>query len=532
MHHPADNHYDCIVIGSGFGGAVSALRLAQKGYRVAVLEKGRRYRTEDFPKTNWNLRKFLWMPKAGLYGIQCLTLLRHVFILHGAGVGGGSLVYANNLLVPPDEVFERPEWGPGDAKARLAPHYQTARRMLGATPAKRLGKGDEVLREIGLELTGQDTFHVNDVGVFFGEPGKTVPDPYFDGQGPRRTGCTFCGACMIGCPVGGKNTLDKNYLHLAAGLGAVIIPETEVYAVRPRDQAEGGGYQLRTRRPTGLLPRRKTYRADRVVFSGGVMGTVKLLMACRDAGDLPKLSPALGQLVRTNSEALLAVTARDKSADFSEQIAITSGIYPDENTHIELVHYNRGSDLMGTLLTLLTDGGRLPRWMYFVGTALRHPLTFLRSLWVGGWAARTNILLVMQTLDNYLNLERRRRWWRLGGRSLNSSLPPGEKKAPSYIPVANQVARRMAQKLDGVPLSAWSEVLFDVSSTAHILGGCVMGQDPERSVVDLQGQVHGYPGLYVADGSVVPVNLGVNPSLTITALSEYIMSQLPAKETA
>lgn len=522
--------YDYIIIGSGFGGAVSALRLAQKGYRVAVLEKGRRYRTEDFPKTNWNLRKYLWMPRAGLYGIQCLTLLKHVFILHGSGVGGGSLVYANNLLIPPDKVFDKDEWGPGDWKARLATHYQEARRMLGATPAPRLGKGDEVLREIGIELRGEDTFHINDVGIFFGEPDKTVPDPYFDGQGPDRTGCTFCGACMIGCPKGGKNTLDKNYLYLAEALGVQIIPETEVVSVRPLNESGDEGYQIKTRKSIGLLHPKKNYTAAKVVFSGGVMGTVKLLLRCRRQGDLPKLSPRLGDLVRTNSEALLTVTARDRKADYSDQIAITSGIYPDENTHIEVVRYNKGSDALGSLLGLLTDGGgRTPRWLRFMGTAARHPINFMRSLWTFGWAARTNILLVMQTLDNYLIMDDGRRWWRLGGRSMNTALPEGDKKVPSYIPVANEVARRMAERLDGLPMSAWSEVLLDISSTAHILGGCVMGPDAEHSVVDYDGRVHGYPGLYVADGSVVPVNLGVNPSLTITALSEYIMSQVPPK---
>ena len=528
MRQDPVSEYDYVVIGSGFGGSVSALRLAQKGYRVAVLEKGRRYRTEDFPQTNWNLRKYLWLPRLGLYGIQVLTLLRNVFVLSGTGVGGGSLVYANNLLVPPDEVFRKPEWGPGDWRAKLAPYYAKARAMLGAVRCPQVGQADRLLAEVGRELRGEDTFHVNDVGVFFGPPGKTVPDPYFGGEGPPRTGCTHCGACMIGCPVGGKNTLDKNYLYLAERAGARIFPETEATAIRPYP---GGGYTVFTRQPTGLRHPRHTFTARGVVLSGGVLGTVKLLQKCRDAGFLPGLSPRLGEGVRTNSEALLGVKANDPGADYSDQIAITSGIYPDPATHIEVVRYNRGSDAMALLTTLLTDGGgRMPRALRFLGIALRRPGAFLRSLWPFGWAARTPILLVMQTDENQIRLDFKPRWWRLGLKSLNSSLAPGARKVPSYIPIANEVARRMAEKIGGEPVSAWTEVLLDVSTTAHILGGCVMGAGAEKGVVDHAGRVHGYPGLWVADGSVVPANLGVNPSLTITALAEYFMDQVPEKE--
>ena len=520
------SEYDFIIIGSGFGGSVSALRLAQKGYRVCVLERGRCYRTADFPKTNRNLRKFSWMPTLGLYGIQVLSLFRHVLILSGAGVGGGSLVYANQLLSPRDEVFGRPEWGPGDWKARLAPHYETARTMLGAAPCPRVGRADEILAKIGREIRGEDTFHTNQVGVFFGRPDETVPDPYFQGQGPERTGCTFCGACMIGCPVGAKNTLDKNYLHLAQNLGVEIIPETRAVGVRPVE----GGYLVETRKTTGLFRRKRLFKAGRVVFSGGVLGSVRLLLKCRDQGLLPDLSPRLGHYVRTNSEALLTVTARDRKADYSDQLAITSGIYPDETTHIEVVRYNKGSNVMGLLVTLLTGGGgRLPRAFRFLGEAASHPLEFLKSLWIPNWAARTPILLVMQTDENHIRLTNDRRWWRLGGRSFNTALQPGAARSPSYIPVANEVAKRMGQEIDGQPMSAWTEALFDISSTAHILGGAVMGQDISQGVTDFAGRVHGYPGLYVVDGSSIPVNLGVNPSLSITALAEYIMSQVPAK---
>jgi cholesterol oxidase len=512
--------YDFIVIGSGFGGSVAALRLAQKGYRVAVLEKGRRYRAKDFPATNWHLRKSVWMPQLGLVGIQALTLLRHVLVLHGVGVGGGSLVYANQLIVPDDAIFAKPEWGPGNWKECLAPYYAEASRMLGAVPCPSVGNADRILREVGIELRGEDTFHINPVGVYFAEPGKTVSDPFFGGEGPERTGCKLCGACMIGCPYGAKNTLDLNYLYLAEKLGVKIIPDTEVTGVRPLN---GGGYTVSTRSSFGLLRKKKEYTAGKVVFSGGVLGTVGLLLQCKQSGLLPRLSDRLGDLTRTNSEAILGIDSRDHDLDWNDHIAITSGIYPDANTHIEVVRYNKGSDLLYTIATVLTDGGgKLPRQLRFLGNILRHPYQFLRALWVPGQSARTSVILVMQSSENYLRLRKTR----LG---LASQLPPDGKRIPTYIPIANQVTRRMAQKMNGFPKGSWFEVLLDAPTTAHILGGCVMGVTPQDGVVDPQGRIFGYPGLYVADGSVVPVNLNANPALTITALSEYIVDQIPSK---
>lgn len=520
--------YDFIVIGSGFGGSVSAYRLSQKGYKVAVLEKGKRYRTEDFPKTNWNLRKSTWMPKLGLFGIQALTLLKHALVLHGVGVGGGSLVYANQLLVPPDEAFKNPGWGSGDWKEKLAPHYAEAQRMLGVTPCPSVGRADKALREVGKELVGEDTFTVNNVGVFFGEAGVTVPDPYFDGDGPERTGCTFCSACMIGCPVGAKNTLDKNYLYFAEKQGVDIVPETEVLGVR---ELENGEYEILTKKGLGLFRPKKNYTAKGVVFSGGVMGTVPLLMKCKQQGLLPKLSERVGQFVRTNSEAILAVISRDKSVNWNDHLAITSGIHATDTTYIEMVRYNKGSDVIYNLATLLTDGGDgLPRWLKFIGTVLRNPLKFLWTLWPFGWSERGTGILVMQTDESFIHLDYKRRILSLGRFSVNSKLPEGHMRAPAYIPVANEVARRVAKKMDGEPMSGWAEILLDAPTTAHILGGSAMGETPDKGVVDLTGKVFGYDNLYVADGSVVPANLGVNPSLTITALSEYIMSNIPAKE--
>ncbi|MCG6908707.1 MAG: hypothetical protein LJE94_01125 [Deltaproteobacteria bacterium] len=362
---------------------------------------------------------------------------------------------------------------------------------------------------------------------FFGTPDKTVPDPYFDGRGPDRTGCTFCGSCMVGCPVGAKNTLDKNHLHLADGLGARIIPETEVTGVLPRN----GGYEVLTRRSTGVFHPKKTYRAGGVIFSGGVLGSVKLLMKCKQKGLLPKISDQLGNYVRTNSEALLGVKSKDKHVDWNDQIAITSGIYADETTHIEMVRYNKGSDVLLDLFTVMTGGGgKIPCPMRFLGNIFRHPIRFVKLLWPLGKAATTTVVLVMQTDKNYLKLDYKPRWWRLGGYSMNSKVPDGLKRAPVYIPVANEVAERLSRKMNGIPLSLLPEAAFNSSTTAHILGGCCMAESSDKGVIGYNGEVFNYPNLYVVDGSVIPANLGVNPSLTITALSEHIMSQFPEKE--
>jgi cholesterol oxidase len=518
--------FDYIVIGSGFGGSVAALRLAEKGYRVAVIEKGKRYRPEDFPRSNWNLCKFLWLPGLGLYGIQALTLLKDVFVLHGSGVGGGSLVYANQLLIPPDDVLDDPAWGHSNWRETILPYYDKARQMLGATPAKKLTPSDNFLKECAEEIGKAETFHVNEVGIYYGEPDVTVPDPYFQGRGPDRTGCNHCGCCMTGCRYGGKNTLDMNYLFLAERLGAVVIPETEVIDV---SQDGNGGYTILTRRVTGIPSPRKTYSSGGVIFAGGVLGSVKLLHQCKSRGSLPTISDQLGNVTRTNSETLLGVVARNRDIDHSKGIAISSGIYADENTHIETVRYGKGHDAMALLATVLVGGGKpWPRPLRFLGNVIRHPLTFLRLLIPFGWAQRAIVLLVMQKIDNYLKLEYKRRWWRLGRRSMNSDWHTS-KKVPSYIPVANDFARRMAAKMNGVPASCLPEVIFDTSSTAHILGGCIMAETPEKGVIDFNGRIHGYDNLYVIDGSIIPANLGVNPSLTITALAEYLMDKFPGK---
>jgi cholesterol oxidase len=522
------NDFDVIIVGSGFGGSVSALRLSEKGYKVGVLEMGKRYRPEDFPKTNWNLRKFLWMPRLFLHGIQQITLLRDVLVFHGAGVGGGSLVYANTLLVPPDEFFKDPKWADlsPDWKKALEPHYATAKRMLGVVEAAHLGETDLLLKETADEMGCGHTFHRTHVGVFFGEPGKTVPDPFFGGEGPPRTGCTLCGGCMVGCRPGGKNTLDKNYLYLAEKRGAQVIPETRVTDLRQVD----GGWEVATERSTSILRKnRRVLRAREVVIAAGVLGTVDLLTRCRERGSLPNLPAALGSYVRTNSEALLGVKSGRTDVDYSKGIAISAGIHVDAQTHIEACRYPAGSDFMSLLGTVLVGGGKpWPRPLRFVGTVLRHPLRAIRLLNPFGWAKRTVILLCMQPVDNSLELRMRRRWWWPFSRVLDSdrgNRPP----APTYIPIANRTAELLAKRMNGVAASVLPEVALDLCSTAHILGGCAIGHGPADGVVDSQCRVFGYEGLRVIDGSVIPANLGVNPSLTITALAEHAMSHVPPK---
>ncbi|TME51156.1 MAG: GMC family oxidoreductase [Chloroflexi bacterium] len=523
--------YDALVVGSGFGGSVAALRLAEKGYRVAVLEAGRRYGPEDFARTNWDLRRSLWIPKLFCHGILRLTLLSDVLVGSGAGVGGGSLVYANTLPIPRREVFKRPDWPAGqDWESELAPHYATARRMLGATTNPRLTRADEVLKECADDIGKGATFHPTEVAVFFGEPGKAVPDPYFGGKGPERSGCVFCGGCMVGCRHNAKNTLDKNYLYLAEKLGVDIYPETQVDRIAPGAHR---GYELSSFRSTRLFRRgRNTWRAPIVIVAAGVLGTIDLLLRAREEKWLPDLSPSLGHQVRTNSEAIVGATSYSKDADFTEGVAITSSIYPDDVTHIQPVRYPRGSDFIGLLAKPLTDGGPgMPRPLRFLVNSVVRPGDFLRSLMPRGWAQRTILLLVMQVTDNDLRLVRRRQWfWPFRSRLASAPSTSGDKRNPSYIPIANDMARRVAKKIGGWPSSSVNEVLFDIPSTAHILGGAVIGSAVATAVCDDRNRVFGYPGLYVVDGSAIPVNLGVNPSLTITAVAERAMSLIPAKD--
>jgi cholesterol oxidase len=520
---------DFVVIGSGFGGSVSALRLVEKGYRVIVLEAGRRWLTGEFPKTNWLLHKFLWLPALGFYGIQRITLLENVLVLSGAGVGGGSLVYANTLLEPPAAFFADARWsGLADWRAALAPHYATAKRMLGAVPSRFLGPGDQTLREVAEELGVGHTFHQPEVAVYFGEPNRAAPDPFFGGEGPERVGCTYCGGCMVGCNVGAKNTLDKNYLYLAEKRGVEVRALTTVTGISP---LPGGGYEIAARR-TGPFGRRlRALRARSVVLSGGVLGTVPLLLDCKRRGLLPALSERLGDYVRTNSEAIVGALSRRADASNSRGIAITSGFYAEPDTHVEIVRYGEGQDAMGRLSALMVDGTgrRLGRFARFLGQVVRHPLDFLRTQVPWGWAKRTMILLVMQSVDNHLRVKLRRSWWWPFRPRLVSELPAGQARPPTFIPTANLIARRVAEKTDGVALGAINEALLDAPTTAHILGGCSMGASSDDGVIDADHGVFNYPGLYVCDGSAISANIGVNPSLTITAMTELAMSKIPHK---
>ncbi|HWH46148.1 MAG TPA: GMC family oxidoreductase, partial [Thermoleophilaceae bacterium] len=521
--------YDWLVVGSGFGGSVSALRLSEKGHRVGVLESGRRYTDEDFPSSTWDLRRYYWAPRAGLRGIFRLSLFRDVSVVSGCGVGGGSLGFANTLYRAPLRFYEDPQWaGLEDWQAALAPHYDEAERMLGVSDVTADDPADRLLREFGDTLGVGHTYSKARVGVYFGEPGKTVPDPYFGGDGPARTGCTTCGRCMVGCPVGAKNTLVKNYLWFAERNGADVLPERTVTSIRPLGAGDGSeGYELTSERSGAWLRKdRRTHTARGVVLAAGALGTNLLLQRCRESGTL-RISDRLGELVRTNSEAILAVTVPDDyPEDLTGRVAITSSIYPDPDTHIETVVYGSAGDSMSTLYTFLVgDGTRLTRPLKLLAKVLRHPGRFARMLDPRGWSRRTIILLVMQTLDNAIALRPKRT--RLGGMRLETEQDP-LRPNPTFIPVANQAAEWIAERTGGVAQSSVMEALLNVPTTAHILGGAVIAASPEKGVVDSRLRVFGYDNLMVCDGAAIPANVGVNPSLTIAALAEHAMSHVPA----
>ncbi|MFD4181067.1 GMC family oxidoreductase N-terminal domain-containing protein [Rhodococcus sp. NPDC058514] len=519
------NDYDVIVIGSGFGGSVAALRLTEKGYKVGVLEAGRRFADDELPKTNWRVGRYLWAPQLGMYGLQRMHLLPDVLVVAGAGVGGGSLNYANTLYQPPKRFFEDPQWGHiTDWQAELAPYYDQAKRMLGVRMNPSVTPSDRIMREVAEEMGVGDTFTATPVGVFFGEPGVSTPDPFFGGKGPDRTGCTECGSCMTGCRVGAKNTLVKNYLYLAERAGAVVHPLTTVREIRPR---AGGGYEVRTRRTDGVRRRESVLTADQVVVAAGTFGTQRLLLEMRESGALPRLSGRLGTVVRTNSEAVLAATARRRTdADYTRGVAITSSFHPDDHTHIEPVRYGKGSNSIALMQTVLSDGGgRIPRPLKTLAVAARRPGAFLRSLSVRRWSERTVIALVMQTDDNSLELTRTRGMF--GRRKMTSRRGAGE-APPKWIPQGHTAIRRIAEKIDGDAGGTVFDVV-DIPMTAHFLGGCVIGDSADSGVIDPYLRAYGYEGLHIVDGSAISANLGVNPSLTITAQAERAMALWPNK---
>jgi cholesterol oxidase len=523
----ASHDYDYVVIGSGFGGAVSACRLTEKGYSVGVMEMGKRWTEADFPKTTWRLRKWIWRPGLKLFGFYNMRPFRHVMILCGNGVGGGSITYANTMLSPPDTVWDEGSWkGLADWHAEMPAHYAEARRMLGVTQNQILGEADDMLRQIADRQGFGDSFYRTDVAVYFG---GGPPDPYFGGEGPTRSACVGCGGCMVGCRFNAKNTLDKNYLYFAEKRGAVIHAETRVTDLRPLDATGAAGYEITTERSTAwFAKRRKTYTARHVVISASALGSMDLLMRLKQRGRLPALSPRLGHDVRTNSESIVGIRFPGAKRDMSKGIAIGSGIHIDRFTHIEATRYSRGSDAIGLIATMLVTGSGWKRIFKWIGSAFRHPIRFARAAWPFGFARQTLILLVMQTIDGTLRFTLGRRWWW----PFTKRMTTVGNRVPTNIPAANTLALQAAKDFGGIAITSSSEILFDVPMTAHCIGGCVMGADAEHGVIDAQHRVFNYDNLYVVDGSAVGANLGVNPSLTITALAERAMSFIPARDAA
>ncbi|SFE80651.1 cholesterol oxidase [Actinacidiphila alni] len=537
--------YDVVVIGSGFGGSVSALRLTEKGYRVGVLEAGRRFARDELPKNSWDVRNYLWAPALGLYGIQRIHVLGNVLVLAGAGVGGGSLNYANTLYVPPKAFFEDRQWGAiTDWQRELAPYYDQARRMLGVRVNPTLTPSDEHLKAAAEEMGVGDSFHLAPVGVFFGDgedasgqataaPGEEVPDPYFGGTGPSRRACTECGECMTGCRHGAKNTLTENYLHLAERAGAVIHPMTTVVDLTEDPE---GGYRV-TSVPTDRRKKgeRRVLRARQVVVAAGTYGTQTLLHAMRDGGRLPGISARLGELTRTNSEALVGAQTSagryrkrypDRTLDFTKGVAITSSVHPNDHTHIEPVRYGKGSNAMGNLSIMAAPyRGKLPRWAEFAVNYLRHPAVGARSLSNFHWSERTIIGLVMQTSDNSLTTYRKAKGL---GKGLLTARQGHGAPNPTHIPEGARAAELIAAEINGFAGSNVGEAT-ERPMTAHFLGGCPIGADAEHGVIDPYHRLYGHPGIHVVDGSAVSANLGVNPSLTITAQAERAMSLWPNK---
>ncbi|HTV19713.1 MAG TPA: GMC family oxidoreductase [Polyangiaceae bacterium] len=523
-----ESHFDFLIIGSGFGGSVSALRLVEKGYRVAVLEQGSDYSAGDFAKTTWDLRKWLWMPRLGFRGIMQLRFFRDVTVLAGSGVGGGSLGYAATLPTPKASFFQAPGWADlADWQSELAPHYQTARRMLGVAQVPALFPADKVLLRVAEKRGQVENFQVPEVGIYFGDAGRSKPDPFFGGEGPERRGCRFCGACMTGCRHDANNSLDKNYLYLARQRGLTLLADTQVVDVLP---AEQGGYRVRALSgKSGFGRRERWFGASHVIFSAGALGSVELLLRLKEKGSLPQLSGELGRRVRTNEESLIAVTVNSRERSMSEGVAIGSLLQTDEHSHIEAVRYGEGSGfwrLLGLPHVASALPGLLKIFLAFF-SVLRHPIRFFRAWLVPDWAKYTAILLYMRAFDGSIRFRLRRGPF---GASMGSTVDGGHKPR-AYMPEASELAEEYAREADGVPIAMFTETLLNVPTTAHLLGGCCMGSDASNGVIDARHRVFGHPGLFVIDGSAVSANPGVNPSLTITALAERAMSFIPPKQT-
>lgn len=517
--------YDYVIIGSGFGGSVSALRLAEKGYSVLVIEKGKWYTASDFPKTNLNLKKWLWEPRAKLFGFFKMTFLNHVTVLSGVGVGGGSLTWANTMPVPKKEFFSSGSWASlGNWEEELKPYYKEAYRMLGAEENPILGPADTAIQNLAKDLDREEYFSKPKVSVYFGEPGKTVSDPYFDGKGPDRTGCIHCGACMTGCRHNAKNTLDKNYLYLAQNLGVEIVAEKEVYDVLPLDGCKGAsGYEVFFK---NSLKRggKESVKTKSVIFAGGVMGTVPLLLTLKKKKSLPALSDMVGGNIRTNNESLLVLTSTKKDGpDFTKGIAIGSILDIDKNSHLEPVRYGKGSSFFKWLtIPSIPNKYLLVRLLGLIAIPFVKPLQFLKTLFIRNYSKSTMVMLFMQTLDSTLRLK-------LGNITPLKTVRESGAKPSGYIPVASKLAKLLGGQIKAIPYANVVDVMLGTPTTAHILGGAVMGKDEKEGVVDSNNFVFGYENLMVCDGSMISANPGVNPSLSITAITERAMSKIKPK---
>ena len=516
--------YDYIIVGSGFGGSVSALRLSEKGYKVLVVEKGKWYKAKDFPKTNWNFRKWLWVPSLRFFGIMKLTFFRHVAVLSGTGVGGGSLVYANTLPIPKSTFFKTGSWSKlHDWENELSPYYQKALKMLGATKTPKLFDADIGLKKVAQKLGMEDKFDATNVAIYFGEENVTKEDPYFKGMGPERTGCNYCGACMTGCRNNSKNTLDKNYLHLAQKQGTKIVAEHEVYNVRPIIAEDGtNGYEISIKTSTKLFTKRKKVKSKGVIFSGGVLGTIKLLLKLKTSS-LPNISDRLGQDIRTNNETLVSVSSLEKDKNYSKGVAIGSILDTDENSHLEVVRYSEGSNAWRFLhLPYVTGSTIFSRLAMVLISFIKSPINYFKIYFLNSWSKKTVVLLFMQTLDSTLRFKRN-----IFG-LMSSTVSKGKKPTP-FIKESVKLIKEYSKAVNGVSTSFALETLAGIPSTAHILGGAVMGENPSEGVIDKNNKVFGYEHLFIIDGSMISSNPGVNPSLSITAIAERAMDQIPAK---
>ncbi len=536
MATTASQVYDFVIIGSGFGGSVSAMRLAEKGYSVLVLERGKRFEDKDFPRTNWNIGKSLWLPFLRCFGLWELSFLNGCLALHGSGVGGGSLNYACVLMETDDRLFEEESWRHlADWKTVLRPHYDTAKRMLGVTRNPRLWKPDRILREVAVETGLFYKFHPTDVGIFFGGENGDFTDPYFNGEGPEREGCVFCGGCMVGCRYNAKNTLMKNYLFFAEKMGVCIQPEVTVKDIRPlAEQVDGARYEVEYRKTTAWLYHPPaTVKARNVIVAAGAIGTMELLFHCRErTRSLPRLSPRLGDNVRTNSENMQGSISRDKDTDYSKGIAITSILYTDELTNIEPVRFSDGSSMLRFLIAPMAEGETIPRRILnTLSEIIHHPMDFLYMRFFSRWARYSTVLLFMQPVVEVLRMRYGRSIFKLFRKGLMFRTDGGA-QIPKSPPISNAFTRLFAQKMNGITMATFMDSLLNFPLTAHLMGGVPLGRDEREGVVDVNFQVHNYPGLYVVDGSIMPGNPGVNPSLTITALAEYAMSHIPPKSKA